>query len=162
MDISIPNLSMTEAVSIGVALAVLIKTKLSSMKRAENRDKIDDAETTLAQAQNDAATKFVQDLISEHRRVVIQLQSAEKDRTTNAQKIGELSTEVTLLRDQVLEVKNLLDRLSRELDESRRKNNEKEGLIIRLEAERDSALQQLANRRAQDRERLSEQNNSKI
>jgi chromosome segregation ATPase len=144
MAIEIPNI--VEVIAITVAALVVIGSKLNASRRDDNVTRRDDAETNLIKAQNDAATKFVQDLVEEHRRVISQLANAERERTNNAQRIGELTTEVNLLREQIVEVKNLLQKLTKDLEDARRKINESEGIIIRLEAERDAALSRLASR----------------
>lgn len=141
MAVEIPNI--VEIIAVTVAALVVIGSKLNASRRDDNVTKRDDAETTLIKAQNDAATKFVQDLVEEHRRVISQLTGAERERTSNAQRIGELTTEVNLLREQIVEVKNLLQKLTKDLEDARKKINENEGTIIRLEAERDNALARL-------------------
>lgn len=139
--VDIPNI--VEIISISVAALVVIGTKLNSMRRDTNSTRRDDAATSLVKAQNDTATRFVQDLVEEHRKVTAQLNLSEKERTVNAQRIGELSTEVSLLREQIIEVKQLLTKLTQDLDDARKKINESEGTIIRLKAERDNALERL-------------------
>lgn len=142
--VDIPNI--IEIIAVSVATLIVIGTKLNASRRDDNTTRRDDAQTNLVRAQNDAATKFVQDLVEEHRKATSQLSTAEKERTVNAQRIGELSAEVSLLREQIIEVKTLLTKLTKDLEDARKKINESEGIIIRLKAERDNALDKLAER----------------
>lgn len=122
---------------------------LLAMVMGWNRLRRDSSSTSLQEKTDHAAGTFVQDLIADHRRVVDQLREAHEDHAANAERVGALTAEVNILREQVGEVKDLLKTLGTKLDEANNLASKlekdliaKEAEVVRLIAERDNAIRE--------------------
>ena len=115
-----------------------------------NKQRRDNSKTEVQEIQDSVGGKFMKNLLDDHQRVVTELRSSEAQRISNAEKIGQLSAEVTHLREHMSEFKNLLRDVSTKLDAAnlevqslQHQNNLQAGEIITITAERDAALRRV-------------------
>lgn len=149
---------MTEIPYVGEIVTGLVSFAVAT-GLAWNKIRRDKSKTDLQSATDDVAESFTKNLLSEYRSSNERLKDAERERAVNAEKIGALTAQVGLLRDQVSEVRKVLDSVSLKLDEAnsdihklRRELAIKEGDIIRIAAEKEAAIQRAIRAERRDEE----------
>jgi septal ring factor EnvC (AmiA/AmiB activator) len=137
-------------ITIGILVAITafpyiysqIRKALSTSDKEVKRDK--------------GETDFLKSILDEYEKMQARLSIAEKEKADNAQKIGQLTAEVQMLKTNVSEVKELLKLVSVKLDESNAEihklnqaNLQKEGELLRTSIEKSSISEKLAECKAQ-------------
>lgn len=112
-----------------------------------NRFRRDNSSTALQEKTESAGSKYVSNMVDEHARLVAQLAQAHSDSVASAAKVGALTAEVEILREQVTEIKGLIQSLSDKLDLAHeelrlfeRELIQKDGIVLKLQLEKDAAI----------------------
>lgn len=140
------TLGVDVADSLGYVIGMLF-TGMGALVIWVNKIRRDNSHTNLQEVTDKASSSYVQNLINDNRILTEQLRVANIEYAKNATQVGALTTEVELLRGQVLEVKNALLGIRSELVDAHKEIRAfereliaKDGIIRKLEIEKQAAI----------------------